>query len=93
MTMTAKREQNRRFGEYHGEDGLEGQGPQQSIWENNPCKSLILFLPFYCNSQRTANRVPRVTCDPLHGSFRALPLPQSALLKLSTELLPETVAH
>ena len=40
LAYTAKREQNRRFGEYNGEDGLEGAGPAQAIWQQSPFKAL-----------------------------------------------------
>ena len=32
LNYVAKREQVRRFGEFNGEDGLDGGGPTQSIW-------------------------------------------------------------
>ena len=38
MNMTAKREQSRRFGAYHGEDGLDAPQNTQQIWNGNPCK-------------------------------------------------------
>ena len=38
MNFSAKREQPRKFGEFHGEDGLETQAPATSIWKNTPCK-------------------------------------------------------
>jgi hypothetical protein len=42
--MSAKREQHRRFGEYHGEDGIETTAANtQSIWNASPC-TLQLFL-------------------------------------------------
>lgn len=46
MNYTAKREQNRKFGEYHGEDGLEGNAQAQSIWQHSPCKFLHLPSSF-----------------------------------------------
>ena len=36
--MTAKREQSRKFGAYHGEDGMDPGYNTQSIWQGNPCK-------------------------------------------------------
>ena len=32
LNFSAKREQPRKFGEFHGEDGLEMQAPTTSIW-------------------------------------------------------------
>ena len=47
MNLTAKREQHRRFGEYHGEDGgIEGQQPGQSIWQQSPCKLKKSLMQF-----------------------------------------------
>ena len=76
MSMTAKREQNRRFGEYHGEDGIEVNGPNQAIWDSSPCKltcasdksrtqSLTSFS-FSCNSPSLADWVLGFSTDPLH---------------------------
>ena len=39
LNLTAKREQIRRFGEYHGEDGMDAEAHNtQSIWTQSACK-------------------------------------------------------
>ena len=40
LNTAAKREQIRRFGEYHGEDGNQPQQTTQSIWQNTPFEAL-----------------------------------------------------
>mmetsp|Transcript_12894 Transcript_12894/g.17342 ORF Transcript_12894/g.17342 Transcript_12894/m.17342 type:complete len:138 (+) Transcript_12894:197-610(+) len=40
LNTAAKREQIRRFGEYHGEDGQQPGQPAQSIWQNTPFEAL-----------------------------------------------------
>ena len=44
MTMTAKREQSRKFGAYHGEDGLDPAANTQQIWTGNPCKYFFRIM-------------------------------------------------
>ena len=54
LQVAAKRDQHRRFGEYHGEDGLEYEPANtQSIWNQSACKyhlmnasTLLLSLTF-----------------------------------------------
>ena len=43
LNFTAKREQPRRFGEFHGEDGMETAGPGSTIWQQTPCKLIDRF--------------------------------------------------
>ena len=44
LNYSAKREQNRRFGEYNGEDGLEQAANTQSIWTQSACKLKLHIL-------------------------------------------------
>ena len=89
LAMTAKREQSRKFGAYHGEDGLDPGSGSQQIWQGNPCKYNLscphLLFRLLC-SLWTPHWLPGCACHSLHRSFRSLSLPQGSILKLPSEL-------
>ena len=58
LNFSAKREQPRKFGEFHGEDGLEMQPPSTSIWQNSPCKYRSSFPDFLPNLFQSSHFQP-----------------------------------
>ena len=56
LNFHAKREQPRKFGEFHGEDGLVAKMPTTSIWSNTCCRfthlNPSLLLCFFFSSMK-----------------------------------------